>query len=146
MTERSNEDIVRAYWRAHATHDSDALTALRHPDWTAEWPQSGERVRGDANDRALTANFPGGLPNVKAERVVGSEDRWVMTPLFSIQRVVGSGDFWWGEGSVAYPDGSTWCLAVLLELRDGRIYRETDYFAAPFDAPEWRAQWVERMG
>jgi hypothetical protein len=35
---------------------------------------------------------------------------------------------------------------VLVQVRDGKIYRETAYFAAPFEAPEWRAPWVERMG
>jgi hypothetical protein len=33
----------------------------------------------------------------------------------------------------------------IMELRDGKVARETHYFAEPFDAPEWRAQWVERM-
>ena len=145
MTERSNEEIVRGYWRAHVAHDFDTLSALRHADWTAEWPQSGERVRGDANARAMVENVPGRLADFNAGRLVGSEDRWVMTPLYTIQRVVGNGDFWWGDGTISYSDGSTWYLAVLIELRDGRIYRETDYFAAPFDAPAWRAPWVERM-
>jgi hypothetical protein len=69
-----------------------------------------------------------------------------MTPLFTLQRVIGNGDQWWADGVITYPDGSTWCLAILLELRDGRIHRETDYFAEPFEAPEWRKPWVERMG
>jgi hypothetical protein len=33
----------------------------------------------------------------------------------------------------------------LLELKDGKVIRETDYFAPPFEAPEWRAKWVERF-
>jgi hypothetical protein len=33
----------------------------------------------------------------------------------------------------------------VIELRDGKVVRETDYFAQPFQAPQWRAQWVERM-
>jgi hypothetical protein len=32
----------------------------------------------------------------------------------------------------------------MYELRDGRIARSTEYFAQDFDAPEWRAQLVER--
>jgi quercetin dioxygenase-like cupin family protein len=27
----------------------------------------------------------------------------------------------------------------------GKIWRDTRYFAEPFETPEWRAQWVERM-
>jgi hypothetical protein len=145
MPERSNEEVVRAYWAAHAAQDLETLGNLRHADWTVEWPQSGERIRGDANSRASLVQYPGGLPALKAERIVGSEDRWVTTPLYSVQRIVGNGDFWWGDGTITYPDGSTWCLAALLELRDGRIYREPNYFAERFDAPAWRAPWVERM-
>jgi hypothetical protein len=33
----------------------------------------------------------------------------------------------------------------VLELRDGKVVKETDYYAQPFEAPEWRARWVERM-
>ena len=35
--------------------------------------------------------------------------------------------------------------APLLELRDGKIWRETTYWAEPFDAPAWRRQWVEPL-
>jgi len=33
----------------------------------------------------------------------------------------------------------------IIELRDGKMWRDTRYYAEPFEAPEWRAQWVERM-
>jgi len=33
----------------------------------------------------------------------------------------------------------------VFELKDDKIVKQTDYFAAPFEAPQWRAQWVERM-
>jgi hypothetical protein len=32
-----------------------------------------------------------------------------------------------------------------VEFRDGTIWRDTRYYAEPFQAPEWRAQWVEPM-
>jgi hypothetical protein len=32
---------------------------------------------------------------------------------------------------------------VIHEYRDGRVARETSYYAAPFEAPSWRAKWVE---
>lgn len=145
MAEPSNQEIVRRYLAAHTSHDYDTVGALRDPDWTVEWPQSGERVRGAANDRAIMDNWPGGLPSGEGFRMVGSEDRWVTTPLNTIHRVVGSGDLWWADGTSAYPDGSIWFIAALLELRGGKMYRETWYFGPPFDAPAWRAEWVERM-
>jgi ketosteroid isomerase-like protein len=141
----SNEEIVRRYYQAQAAHDYDSAGALRDPDWLVEWPQSGERIRGNANVRAIMENWPDGRPSGLSVRVVGSEDEWVVTPSNTIHRVVGSGDYWFADGTSLYPDGSTWFLSVLIQLRDGKVYRETCYFAPPFEAPAWRAAWVERM-
>jgi hypothetical protein len=33
-----------------------------------------------------------------------------------------------------------------MEFKGGKVARETQYFADPFEAPAWRAQWVEKMG
>ena len=33
----------------------------------------------------------------------------------------------------------------IFEITDGKVTKETDYFAAPFEAPQWRAQWVEKI-
>jgi hypothetical protein len=145
MAETSNEETVRRYLAAHTAHDYDTVGALRDPDWTIEWPQSRERVRGNANDRAIMDNWPGGRPNALEVRLVGSEDRWVTTPLNTMHRIVGSGDLWWADGTSAYPDGSTWFIAALFQLRNAKLYRETWYFGPPFEAPSWRAAWVERM-
>jgi hypothetical protein len=102
-----------------------------------------ELIRGNANDRAIADHYPGGVPEVDPGRLVGSEDRWVVTPSFTYERIAGSGDTWWGEGKAHYSDGSTWYLASLYHVRGGRILRETTYWALPFDPPAWRAQWVE---
>jgi len=40
------------------------------------------------------------------------------------------------EGKRAY-------TVSIMEFRDGKVSHETQYFADPFDAPAWRAQWVE---
>lgn len=148
MPERTNEEVVHAYTAAFEAVDRDALSALRHRDYVAEWPQSGERVRGDANMRAINDNWPGGQVEAHLEpgHIVGSEDRWVMTPSYTLQRVAGSGDAWWADLSVRYPDGSTWTMIAFLELRDGKVLREVDYFAQPFEPAPWRARWVERTG
>jgi hypothetical protein len=34
---------------------------------------------------------------------------------------------------------------LIVELKDGKWWRDTRYYAEPFEAPEWRAQWVESM-
>jgi hypothetical protein len=33
----------------------------------------------------------------------------------------------------------------IMEFRDGKVSHETQYFADPFNAPPWRAQWVETV-
>jgi hypothetical protein len=47
----TNEEIARRYAAAAARFDLDEMTALRHPARQASWPQSGERVLGNDNDR-----------------------------------------------------------------------------------------------
>jgi hypothetical protein len=33
----------------------------------------------------------------------------------------------------------------IMEFSGDKVARETQYFADPFEASPWRAQWVERM-
>jgi hypothetical protein len=140
----TNEDTVRAYTEASATHDLDALGHLRHPDWQTLWPQSGERVIGHACWAEIAQSYPGGTPEIKLGRLVGSEDRWVVTPGNTVARIAGSGDFWWGEWRMTYPDGKVYQCVTLIEMRDGLIWRETVYWAEPFEAPDWRRPYVEQ--
>jgi hypothetical protein len=39
--------------------------------------------------------------------------------------------------------GRVYDVVLILELREGKIYRDTRYYAEPFEAPEWRARWIE---
>lgn len=145
MTTRSNEDVVNDYLDAHTRHDFERLAALRAPGWFEEYPQSRERVRGHANDESIMRNWPGGTPQARESRVRGSEDRWVMTPALTFQRVVGSGELWWMDGTGSYPDGSTWHVVGMFQVHDGQIHEETWYFAPQLEAPAWRASWVEQL-
>jgi hypothetical protein len=144
MTRLSNEECVREYGAAMAAFDLDTLSRLRHPEWMVVWPQSGERVRGNQAFAEIIRNYPGGEPKTEVQRIVGAEDRWVVTPGNTVLQVVGSGDFWWAEWRVTYPNGEVYFAVTLIELRDGLVFHETTYWAAPFEAPGWRAPWVER--
>jgi hypothetical protein len=44
-----------------------------------------------------------------------------------------------------YGDGPVGHGVVIFEFRDGKIWKETRYYAEKFEAPAWRDQWVERM-
>ncbi|HEX3265152.1 MAG TPA: nuclear transport factor 2 family protein [Candidatus Limnocylindrales bacterium] len=144
MSELTNEECVRRYASASAAHDLSALPALRHPEWSVYWPQSGERVETSQAFAEIIANYPGGAPATEVTRIVGAEDQWVVTAANTAMRVAGSGDFWWSEWKLTYPDGAVYLVVDLLELRGGLVLRETVYWAAPFEAPSWRAPWVDR--
>ena len=145
MAEPTNDEVIHAYIHALTVDDAVALGQLRDPGWYVDYPQSGERIRGHANERAIADNYPGGLPDIDPSRIVGSEDKWVVTPSFTFERVVGSGDTWWSEGRARYPDGSLWHIVSMYRLHDGRVAREITYWAEPFEAPAWRAGWVEAI-
>jgi len=100
--------------------------ALRHEDYAMEMPQSGERIKGRENMRQFQEAYPN-PPNIQLRRVGVREGLWVV------------------EGVNDYGGGQVSTVLVIFELRDGKIWRDTRYYAQPFDAPAWRAQWVERM-
>lgn len=146
MSETSNREVVERYMQAIVERDLDVQDRLRQADYVADYPQSGERVRGAKNARAILENYPGGLPPAKKVVVKGSEDQWVTTPVGTLLRVIGTGDVYTTLFTAVYPgDPRPWQCMGILELRDSKVAKETIVFGAPFDAPAWRAQWVERM-
>jgi ketosteroid isomerase-like protein len=142
----TNEEIVRRYCEALARRDFETSEALRHPGWTCEWPQSGERVASSAAMRAITEHYPGGGWQARERRLTGSQDEFVMTPAGTISRIAGAGDAWTAEWVDRYPGGSDWYVIDVLELQDGRVLRETTYWAPVYEAPAWRREWVELLG
>ncbi len=126
MGGEANRASAERYFSAVRERDFDAMSDLRHEDFVQEWPQMGERTRGKPNARAINENHPG-------------------TPMPTVHRVTGDGDFWVAETTLEYPDGSVWNGVHLFEFRDRKIVKQTDYFGAPIPAPAWRERWVERM-
>lgn len=105
--------------------DADAEYQARHGDYVMEMPQSGERIRGRDRMRAFQEQYP--TPPAMTLREVRSGGDLVVVEL--------TNDY---EGDVSH-------VALILELRDGKVIRDTRYYAQPFDPPAWRARWVERM-
>jgi hypothetical protein len=101
---------------------------IRHADFVMEMPQSGERIRGRDNMRAFQEAFPANTPppSVRLRRVLVRDGLWVV------------------EGVSDY-GGRIYNVVNVIELRDGKILRETRYYADPFEAPAWRTEWVERF-
>jgi len=71
------------------------------------------------------ANYPGGPPSQRVQRISGDGKVWVA------ELVADYGQDRWHTISVFKFDGP-------------RIARITDYFGPTFPAPEWRQEWVER--
>jgi hypothetical protein len=140
----TNEETVRRYCTAVATRDHAAAEALRHREWECEWPQSGERVTSSAAMRSIIDAYPDGGWTSRERRIRGSDDQYVLTPSGTLVSVAGAGDTWTSEWLNLYPNDREYMVIYIIQLRDGRVYRETTYWAEPFAAPEWRSQWVER--
>jgi hypothetical protein len=105
----------------------DAVYEANHPeDYVMEMPQSGEAIRGRENLRRFQQAYPSGAPSIRLRRVLVRDGLWV------------------AELVNDYGGGRVFDVAMILELKDGKIWRDRRYFAEPFEAPEWRAEWVER--
>src|SRR5829696_8748208 len=100
---------------------------VRHQDYVMEMPQSGERFQGRENMRAFQEAHPTPPSSLQVRRVLIREGLWVV------------------EAVIDYGDGQVFDVVVISELRDGKMWRDRWYFAEPFEAPKWRAQWVERI-
>ena len=137
--------IFEAYLRAMNSGDVDALGRLAHPDFTLTFPQSGELIRGVENLRAEIVGHPGGFEGNGTDRVVGSADRWVVTPSSTLLRIEGAGDTFTGVSKVHYPDGTDWYDVSIGEIHDGRLWRVQTFWGQTFEAPAWRASLVEMI-
>jgi ketosteroid isomerase-like protein len=113
------------HWAASDANDFETEHSIYREDAVLEYPQSGERIRGRRNIQITRAKQP-------------SKKR------FAVRRVSGSGDFWVTEYILTY-DGKPSYTVSIMEFSGGKVARETQYFADPFEASAWRAQWVERM-
>ena len=145
MTDLNNRQIVERFSRAMTEGDLDTQGELLHADVVVHFPQSGERFRGRANRRATMENYPAGGIQPMLERVIGGEDRWIATPAYTMVRVSGEGEEFVIVGKIRYPNGEVWHNIQFAVLRDGKIEQITSYFGAPFEAPAWRAPYVDRV-
>lgn len=98
-------------------------------DFVEEWPQSGERLTKAASVR-VADSYP---------EMSGT------SPKFTYKRMLGGGNVFVVEGTIDYGDGVPVSYVGIGEARDGKIAKMTEYFANPFEAPAWRADFVERM-
>ena len=148
MTEGSR-GVVETWAQQLSTQNMEEIDKILHDDFVEEYVQSGERVIGRDNLRAVATNYPGtDQQPIRGDvhPVIGADDAYVMGPSYNITRITGSGDEFALAGTLTYPSGDVWYLAQFVKVRDGKIWRVSSYFGEPFDPPAWRAQWVEVAG
>jgi len=113
------------HWAASDANDFETEHLIYRDDAVLEYPQSGELTRGRSNIQGQRES----QPNKKR---------------FTIRRIIGSGDLWVTEFILMYDAKPSYTVSIM-EFKGDKVARETQYFADPFVAPAWRAQWVERM-
>ena len=126
MGEQENRALAERIWQS-ANQGENFVAVLDEAladDCVQEWPQSRERIRGKANIIAINKNYPG-LPRATVRNIT-AEGRTVVTEV----------DLDYG--------GKPYHAVSIFDIENGKVVHETDYFAEPFEAPQWRAQWVER--
>lgn len=124
-----DETVVRQLIADHfavAGKDEVAAAEIFADEAVIEWPQSGERIRGKPHIVALHEASP-------------------VTVAFDIRRTIGCGHLWVTETTIRYEGARSTKAVFIIEFRDGRVVRETDYFGEPFDPPGYRSSWVELM-
>src|SRR5580692_1612449 len=118
-------EALGQHWAASDANDFETEHLSYHEDAVLDYPQSGERTRGRSNIQGQRSSQP-------------SKKRFI------VRRIVGGGDLWITELILTYDGKPTYTVSIM-EFRGDKVARETQYFADPFPAPAFRAQWVERM-
>jgi hypothetical protein len=116
--------VLDQHWAASAAGDLELEHSIYADDSICDYPQSGERIVGRANLQALRGHHPG--------RPAG----------FQVRRLLGSGDLWITEYLIDYLGRPNYVVSIM-EFENGLVIHETQYFGDPFEAPAWRAQWVQ---
>jgi hypothetical protein len=125
--EELNEQQVRHFLADFFSDlSAEAEYEMRHEDYAMEMPQSAERIRSREKMREFQEDYPA-PPTIQLRRVVVREGLWVI------------------EGANDYGEGQVFTVVLSIELKDGKMWRDTRCYTEPFEAPEWRAQLVERF-
>ena len=123
----NSKQILEHFWETMKTNDFYAVANLLHDDYVLDWPQSGERIRGRENFAAINTYFP-------------AEGEWQ----FTVNKILAQGDE--VVTDVTVTDGSrTDRVITFSTVKNGKIWKQVEFWPEPFEAPEWRARWVEKI-
>jgi hypothetical protein len=114
-TSSRNRHVLEKMFGADSFQSPEFEYELRAEDFVAEIPQSGERFESREALRAMQEGF-GDPPTIQLKRITGEGDTWVV------------------EAIQTYGDASIFHVCALVEFTDGKISRETRYYAPPLAA------------
>jgi len=125
MEDQEFRAALERHWAASDAGDFEVEHRIYRQDAVLDYPQSGERIRGRHHIQASRFAQP-------------SRKR------FTVRRIVGGGDLWVSELVISYDERPSHTVSIM-ELEDGEVVRETQYFSEPFEPGPSRARWVEPM-
>jgi hypothetical protein len=126
MINKNNIDVINSLVSAINEKNLEAMDKLFSEDVIMEWPQSGERIKGNSNRGEIYKRFPS-LPSIKSKHINTADNLCVL------------------EADLNYSDEDIYQCVFIFELESGLIKKETAYWSKPFPAPDWRKPWVEKI-
>src|ERR1700722_15822950 len=104
---------IEAQWAASDANDVELEPQIYREDAVLEYPQSAERIRGRRNIQASRC----AQPNIKR---------------FTVRRILGAADLWVTEFVLTYEGRPSYTVSIM-EFKDGKVARETQYFGDAFE-------------
>ena len=120
-------EITREFWRLMATNDFSLVATVLAPEFTLEWPQSKERIRGAEAFARMNSEYPAnGAWKFTINRLVGSEAEAV--------------------SDVTVTDGVQIARAIsFFSITQGKVTNVVEFWPEPYAAPTNRAHLVEAI-
>ncbi len=119
------KEVVLSFWEAMRSNDFYAASEFLSEDFKGFWPQSSEFICGRDNFAAINTHYPAS----------GRWEFFLHSILCEGLRVV---------TDVSVTDGNINGRVITFHtVVNGLICKQVEFWPDDFEAPEWRAQWVE---
>lgn len=118
-------EVARHFWETMQTNNFRSAGSLMSDDFTLEWPQSNERIRGRDNFAAMNEEYP-------------AHGRWE----FVVHRLFGNEDE--AVSDVSVTDGVQHARAItFFSVSGGQIVKIVEFWPESFEAQSNRRHLVE---
>ena len=145
----SRRDVLLRFLEILNTGDVHRMDEVADEGLLTVHPQTRERIQGLDDNKEMVRGFVrlGGITISEEDReLLGEgEEHYLLTPLFTMVKVQGSGEALVVTTSIRYPDGSNWHTIGLADFLAGKIVKQVLFFAPTLEPPAWRAEWVEAL-